>query len=188
MDTKSEFSSHINNTHLIPQDLLMIKEFVYDKCGLSITNLLMEVESTEYGACTFQLNGRQVIHRSSKITPTKTGQFVTLWKRNAQGETAPFDISDKFDFAIITARRGTETGQFVFSKAVLLENGILSVKNKGGKRGFRIYPPWDVTTSKQAEKSQRWQLQLFIPLTGKNPPDLILMKRLFKNIFDGSVS
>ena len=138
----------------------------------------MEVESTEYGACTFRLNGRQVIHRSSKITPTKIGQFVTLWKRNAQRETTPFHISDDFAFVVIAARRGTEIGQFVFSKSVLVEHGVVYVKEKGGKRGFRIYPPWDKTTNKQAEKSQRWQLPFFFQLK-ENGTDLTLVKTLF---------
>lgn len=164
---------------MIPPDVLVAKNLVYDRCNFVMTDLFMEVESTEYGACTFRLNGMRVIYRSSKITPTKTGQFVTLWKRNAQGETAPFDMSDDFDFAVIAARRGTEVGQFVFSKAVLVENGVVSVKKKGGKRGFRIYPPWDKATNKQAEKSQRWQLQFFIPLSSGTPSDLTLMKRLY---------
>ena len=165
---------------MTPPEILIAKNLVYDRCNLILTDLLIEVESKEYGACTFRLNGMRVIYRSSKITPTKTGQFVTLWRRNAQGETTPFDMSDDFYFVVITARRGTEVGQFVFSKSVLVESGVVSVKKKGGKRGFRIYPPWDKATNKQAEKSQRWQLQFFTPLSSETPSDLTLMKRLYQ--------
>ncbi len=164
---------------MIPHDVLVVKELVYDKCNLILTDLFMEAESIEYEACSFRLNGMQVIHRSSKITPTKIGQFVTLWKRNAERETTPFDISDDFDFIVITVKRGGTIGQFVFSKTVLVEHGVISTKNKGGKRGFRIYPPWDKTTNKQAEKSQRWQLPFFIQLKENGLTDLTLVKSLF---------
>lgn len=164
---------------MTPYDVLVVKERVYDRCNLIMTDLFTEVESTEYGACTFRLNGMQVIHRSSKITPTKIGQFVTLWKRNAQRETTPFDMSDDFDFIVITAKRGLTIGQFVFSKTVLIEHGVISAKNKGGKRGFRIYPHWDKTTNKQAEKSQRWQLPFFFELKENDLTDLTFVKSLF---------
>ena len=53
----------------------------------------------------------------------------------------------------------SEIGQFVFPKEVLLKHNIISSKQKEGKRGFRVYPPWDTPTSKQAQKTQNWQLQ-----------------------------
>jgi SAM-dependent methyltransferase len=62
--------------------------------------LEQNVESKEYGACTFELNGMIIQQRISKITPTKIGQFVTIWKRNMDGITEPFDNSDNFDFVI----------------------------------------------------------------------------------------
>jgi len=172
---------------MIPEKLLVIKELVYDACGFSISGLSKELESAEYEACTFLLNGMRVMHRSSKITPTKTGQFVTLWKRNKQGVTAPFDISDKFDVIILTVSNGAALGQFVFPKTILLKHGVLSEKNKGGKRGFRVYPPWDKVTNKQAEKSQHWQLQFFVPIAVKNTTDLPLVKKLYQSLFEQSV-
>ena len=56
------------------------KILVYDKCGLDLGELTIEDESQEYGACTFRLNDLKIKFRISKITPTKTGQFVTIWK------------------------------------------------------------------------------------------------------------
>lgn len=142
-------------------ELLQIKTIVYDKCNFEFSNLVIDSESTEYEACSFKLNSFQIIHRFSKITPTKIGQFVTIWKRNVNGITSPFDVSDNFDFIIITTKSGEKLGQFVFPKSVLLEKGITSNNNNSGKRGIRVYPPWDIPTSKQAEKTQNWQTKYF---------------------------
>jgi hypothetical protein len=149
-------------------DLLIVKELLYDKCGFDFTIPNVEVESIEYGACTFLLNGNFIKHRVSKITPTKTGQFVTIWKRNISGVTEPFDASDDIDFLIITSRKGNNIGQFIFPKTVLIDKGIVSINNKSGKRGIRVYPPWDKATSKQAQQTQRWQTSYFLEVTGGN--------------------
>lgn len=66
-------------------DLNITKELVYDKCGFDLKDLKWNSENIEYGACLFTLNGKTIQHRVSKITPTKTGQFVTIWKRNKGG-------------------------------------------------------------------------------------------------------
>ena len=158
--------------------LKTVKELLYDKCEFSLTNLKVHTESKEYGACSFKLNGKIVEYRDSKITPTKTGQFVTIWKRNNQGITAPFDLSDGFDFVVITAKSGENLGQFIFPIAVLTENGIVSQNGKSGKRGIRVYPSWDKVTSKQAEKTQHWQIAYFV-LLNSSGQDLGLIKKLF---------
>lgn len=101
------------------------------------------------------------IYRTAKITPTKNGQFVTLWKRKLQGPIQPYDISDKIDFVIVNVMKNKKKGMFVFPAEVLVEQGVFSVKNKGGKRAIRVYPPWDKPQSKQAEKTQKWQLNYF---------------------------
>jgi hypothetical protein len=124
-----------------------------------------ELESQEYFAHNFKLGISNVKFRVAKITPTKTGQFVTIWKRNERGITEPFNISDEIDFCIIAARQGINLGFFIFPKKVLHENGILADKTKDGKRGIRVYPTWDLTTSKQAKKTQEWQAKYFIELT-----------------------
>jgi hypothetical protein len=87
---------------------------VYDKCGFDLTNLKQNVESKEYGACSFNLNEKTIQQRVSKITPTKTGQFVTIWKRNKNAITEPFDISDDFDFVIITSRNEEKLDNLFF--------------------------------------------------------------------------
>ena len=55
-------------------------------------------------------------------------------------------------------------GFFIFSQKILSENQILTTE-KGGKRGFRFYPDWDVPENKQAEKTKKWQSKYFIDLT-----------------------
>lgn len=162
----------------IQTDLKAVKELVYDKCGFDLTNLKQNLESKAYGACTFELNGKLIQKRISKITPTKTGQFVTIWKRNDKGITEPFDISDNFDFVIITARNDENFGQFIFPKAVLAEKGILTQNGKEGKRGIRVYPPWDIPTNKQAEKTQNWQTNYFLTIHNNNETDFDLAKKL----------
>jgi hypothetical protein len=169
--TPKTTSTVINSFH---KDLKIVKELVYDKCGFELKDLKINAESVEYGACSFTLNGKVIQHRVSKITPTKTGQFVTIWKRNKEGITEPFDISDDLDFIIITSKSGGNFGQFIFPKSVLAEKGIISKIGKEGKRGIRVYPPWDVVTNKQAEKTQNWQIKYFFTIKNEHSTDLEL--------------
>ena len=134
---------------------------IYNPLNLLISNLQIEVESKDYDACRFTLNGLNIISRTAKITPKKLGQFVTFWKRSGNGPIEPFEETDDFDFFVVNIRFEEKFGQFVFPKAVLIKKGIISTKNKEGKRAFRVYPSWDVVESKQAMQSQKWQLEYF---------------------------
>ena len=142
-------------------NLIQIRTEVYDKCALAISNLRTEAESKEYAACRFKLNGLHIISRNSKITPKKVGQFVTFWKRNENGIIEPFYQNDLFDFYAVNIQTETKFGQFVFPKSVLIKKGIISTEKKEGKRGFRVYPKWDVVNNRQAERAQKWQLDYF---------------------------
>ena len=143
------------------KNLLEVKNKVYDKLSLEISKLKKELEGAEYDACQFYLNGLKIISRSSKITPKKVRQFVTFWKRNQDGETEPFSENDQFDFYVINSKSGNRFGQFVFPKSELIDKGFISSERKSGKRGFRVYPAWDKTLNKQAEKTQKWQMNYF---------------------------
>ena len=180
MTTKSTLTT-INSFH---SDLKIAKELVYDKCGFDLTDPILNSESVEYGACSFRLNGKTIEHRVSKITPTKTGQFVTIWKRNNDGITEPFDISDDMDFVIITSKSGYNFGQFIFPKFVLADKEIITRNGKKGKRGIRVYPPWDIAPNKQAKKTQRWQTNYFITIKNNNTTDLDFTKELLTNTSD----
>ena len=155
----------------------LLQETVYQACNLTISNLEIEPESKEYAACKFIINNKKALFRTAKITPTKIGQFVTFWKRNGNGITAPFDLSDSIDFFIITVITPTQKGQFIFPKEVLYQQGFISKNNQGGKRAMRVYPPWDKAENKQAIKTQSWQLQYFFEFT--TSPNCVLIQKLF---------
>lgn len=138
-----------------------IQKKVYESCSLEITDIRMEPESKEYNASQFKLNNRNVLCRTAKVTPTKTGQFVTFWKRNSVGIIEPFNDLDTIDFYIINVRTDKKLGQFVFPKSILVKKGIISTPKKEGKRGFRVYPAWDTAKNKQAIQTQTWQLHYF---------------------------
>ena len=162
-----------------PHDLHNVKEFVYDKCGFEFRNLKLNTGSLEYSACSFELNGQSVEYRCSKITPKKIGQFVTTWKRNASGVTEPFDISDGLDLIIITSKTHNKMGQFVFPTSVLADKGIIMRDGKEGKRGIRVYAPWDVPINNQAKKTQSWQTEYFLAIESDRSFDPVLAKKLF---------
>lgn len=146
----------------IPNFLHKTNELVFNKLGLKIKSISLEKESADYNACQLLLNEKKALFRTAKITPTKTGQFVTLWKRIPKGPIAPFAIEDNFDLVIINTETENHFGQFVFPKSILIEKGIFSTASKEGKRAIRVYPPWDKTTSKQAQQTQQWQLKYFM--------------------------
>jgi hypothetical protein len=166
------------NTNSIPKDLITAKELVYDLLNFDFSKPEPELESAEYSAYRFQLNNKHICFREAKITPTKTGQFVTLWKRNFSKTIEPFDVSDKIDFVIVSVRKKDAFGQFIFPQSVLFEKGIFSTPKKEGIRATRVYPPWDETTSKQAQKTQSWQLNYFIEIN--DSLDLSKVKKIFE--------
>ena len=163
----------------IHPDLISAKTLAYDACNLTFSNLVQEPESKEYGAFTFTLNQSKIKFRSAKITPTKTGLFVTLWKRNEAGITCPHDEGDQIDFFVISVRDKNHFGQFVFPKSELLKQHILSTSQKDGKRGFRVYPPWDESLNKQAQKTQQWQLNFFLEISSEKIVDCERSKLLY---------
>lgn len=154
--------------------LNQVKTKVFDKHGLEMTSFQLEAESKEYAACQFELNQRKIICRSAKITPKKIGQFVTFWKRQRGGPIEPFHETDLVDYFVVNLQSGDQTGQFVFPKSVLIKKGIISTDQKEGKRAFRVYPKWDLPKSKQAERTQKWQLDYFFELTDSLNADTFL--------------
>jgi len=159
-------------------DLSRINTEIYEQCGLHISNFRLEKESKEYEACRFELNGLRIISRNAKNTPKKVGQFVTFWKRNANGPIKPFEEKDKIDFFVVNVRTEKEFGQFVFPKSVLIKKGIISTDKREGKRAFRVYPNWDTVNNKQAHKTQKWQMTYFYEINDST--DLRRIKELYK--------
>ncbi|MFV8467273.1 MepB family protein [Flavobacterium sp. LB1P62] len=159
--------------------LLETKTLIFEPCGFELTNVVLEKESKDYSAYQFELNALKTLFRVAKTTPTKVGQFVTLWKRIVKGPIQPFDLSDDIDLFVINTRSGDYFGQFVFPKSVLSQQGILSTDLKEGKRAIRVYPPWDITTNKQAQKTQKWQLDYFLEIPLDKPIDSERAKFLY---------
>lgn len=166
-------------TDTLHSDLLATKQLIYTKCGFDCSQPLVEEQNAEYGAYLFHINSLSVRFRVAKITPTKVGQFVTLWQRSGDGTTQPYDVSDPVDFFVISTRKGNHFGQFVFPKSGLLQHNIVSIQGLGGKRAIRVYPPWDKPTSQQAQKTQKWQLEYFLKIPINEPIDVIRARMLY---------
>ncbi|MFD8417150.1 MepB family protein [Streptomyces sp. NPDC059650] len=160
-------------------DLVAAKALVYDASGFACSLPVAEPESAEYAACSFTLDGRSVRFRVAKTTPTKVGQFVTVWQRSQEGPIRPFDAADGVDLFVISSRDDDAFGQFVFPREVLCERGIVSRDGSGGKRGFRVYPPWVTTTSRQARSTQSWQVNYFLNLGQDQSADLTRAHALY---------
>lgn len=136
---------------------------IFKSVRLNITNIIPEKESAEYNACQFTTaDNRKMLFRKSKITPTKNGQFVTLWKRMGAGPIAPFSDQDNISFVIISVENEANSGYFIFPASVLCSQRIFTANGKEGKRAFRVYPPWDIPESRQATTTQKWQLLYFV--------------------------
>lgn len=168
-----------NSSELIHIDLIEAQKFAYEPSGLMGDHFAIEGESAEYGASEFKMNHRNIKFRVAKITPTKIGQFVTIWKRIGSGPIQPFDMADPFDLVVISVRTPEHFGQFVFPKLVLYEKGIVSKDGRGGKRAIRVYPPWDRTDNKQASKTQKWQLPYFFEILLNGQVDVSRIQKLF---------
>lgn len=163
---------------IVLPELELIDELVFKPCSFSLKNIKPESERQDYAAHSFQINNYKILFRKAKITPTKTGQFVTLWKRNEKGITAPFNLTDEFDFYLIATTTLTNFGVFIFPKKILHENKVLSDHTGEGKRGIRVYPTWYEITNKQAQKTQVWQSEYFIDLSDIKQIDLNRAKNL----------
>lgn len=171
MDNKSSLNcpNAWTTPDILHGDLVASKELIYDKCGFICSQPHEEAQNAEYGAYVFTLNSLSIRFRVAKTTPTKIGQFVTLWERSEDGSTQPYDVSDPADMYVISTRTGSNFGQFVFPKNVFLQRDIVSDQGKGGKRAIRVYPPWDKPTSNQAQKTQQWQLEYFLEVPFTEP-------------------
>lgn len=129
--------------------------------GDTISILSDEHQNSEYGGCIAKING--VVHRVrvAKITAKKVGQFVAVWEKNSEMKNQPFDVSQSPTMLSVFVSDGRQRGVFTFSQSVLQEYGIYTSACGTGKMAFRLYPVWDMPQSKQAIKTQKWQLQYF---------------------------
>jgi len=146
------------------EELEHLNGILLEALNSGISNIRCEKEPGDYCGNDFQLGAFNIKYRKAKITPKKIGQFVALWKRNGLGKTEPFSLDDNFNFYFIETQHEQNHGFFVFPKMILAEKQILSADQKGGKRGFRLYTPWDFPQNRQAKNSKSWQTLYFIDL------------------------
>ncbi|RIM96461.1 MepB family protein, partial [Staphylococcus shinii] len=88
----------------------------------------------------------------------------------------PFTFDESCDKLIIAVIDESQKGLFIFPKDVLAKKNIIANKDKKGKMAMRIYPSWEYNLNQTAFKTQKWQLNYFIDLTGN--VDKVLLKNL----------
>ncbi|MDI6101675.1 MepB family protein [Actinoplanes sp. NEAU-A12] len=167
------------DTDPVHDDLRAAKALVYDPGGFVCSRPLPERESADYCAHSFLVNGLSVRFRTGRTTPTKIGQFVTLWARSESGPIRPLNTGDAVDLVVISTRDARHFGQFVFPLEALRERGIVASNHSGGKRGFRVYPPWVTTASRQAITTQAWQVGYFLSVDDGMPLDITRTRELY---------
>ncbi|RZU65147.1 hypothetical protein EV379_1469 [Microterricola gilva] len=120
-----------------------------------------DATNADYGAQTLTIDGLTARLRIGRVTPRKVGLFVAVWERGDDGTTRPFAAEGDTELLLVIVRDDAQLGLFTFPRRALCEHGILSVAGEGGKRGFRLYPPWSETSSAQARRTQQWQQGYF---------------------------
>lgn len=151
---------------LLPWDLVLTMNEL-KRLGCACSAPRADAESVEYGAHTFEVNGRNAVFRVARTTPKKAGQFVTLWQRttpDGRGPIRPYDSSESVDLFMVSVRGDAALGLFVFPQDVLIARGVVSTGFIGGKRAIRVYPPDSEPTNKTAQSTQRWQLEHYFPV------------------------
>ncbi|MCO4254785.1 MepB family protein [Pseudarthrobacter cellobiosi] len=144
-------------------DVAMVMRVLGD-LGLACSPAKVEADNAEYGAAISAIGRSPVRFRVGKLTPTKVGLFVTVWRRSLGGSTEPLPAEEDPDMLVVCVGEDSRVGAFAFPKAALVKHGVVSVGGAGGKRGFRVYPPWSATTNRQAKKSQQWQCNYFFEM------------------------
>ncbi len=170
----------MTNIAPIQPELTSSISLLYKPMQWEISEIQMEKESANYGACIFKINNLNVLFRVAKVTPTKPGLFVTLWKRPcAKLPIVPYGISDRIDFYVISACSGRNFGQFIFPQSILLQQKIMSDDKQIGKLGIRVYPPSELKLNASAQRTQKWQKQYFLAMDEGQGIDFINASSLY---------
>jgi|GEM_PF-2077771 len=155
----------------IPLQLRSFLKQVVEPLDLIITTKpYRDEESAEYGATILSIEDKSILFRVAKTTPTKIGQFVTVWKRSPiSGKIIPIDFNDGFDFVFVASFDENNRGVFILNKEILLKKKIYSKDGKKGKLAFRVYAPWVDTIVPQAKSTQKWMCKYFLSLNDNFP-------------------
>lgn len=160
---------------------LVLKQhtLLLNSLNIELLNLRPE-EGHEYFAHRYELSNKKVAFRIAKKTPKKLGLFVTSWKRTPHNKIEPFSQNDNLDFISIGIIEGSKIGLFVFPKASLVRNKIMSSTECKGKLGFRVYSPSDQLSSLQAIKTQNWQCNYFVDISDTSTENCQRIKQLYQ--------
>lgn len=160
--------------------LTYVNKNYYEPNHFIIKAIQEEAQNSDYGAGIFQLNSKSVRFRVAKITPTKVGQFVAFWEKDRNPKNQAFSYEEATDLMVInTFSNENHFGQFVFPKQVLLKQNILKTAIAKGKMAIRVYPGWEKPTSKQAIKTQKWQLEYFVDLSQSHHSSIQELLKLY---------
>ncbi|MDR6638893.1 MepB family protein [Paenarthrobacter nitroguajacolicus] len=123
-----------------------------------------EEQNSDYESGVALIDGQQWRIRTARITPTKPGAFVAVWKRDNSGSTRPFTAAESLSGLLVFVEVGERFGAFRFTPEQLISLGYVSSGSRQGKRGFRVYPPWCTDLNPQALRTQRGQAPAFVEL------------------------
>jgi hypothetical protein len=145
-----------------------LAQWVLAPAGISY-HLAPENENADYGAALVTVGDKALRVREARVTPTKPGAFVSVWRRAAEGGTEPFPAADAGDGLLVFVAEGAHEGVFCFTVEHLGELGVTRSQTSPGKRGFRVYPPWCAGLNPQASRAQRAQASAFTDLSAELP-------------------
>lgn len=128
----------------------------------------VEEQNSDYESGVARIGKEQWRIRTARITPTKPGAFVAVWKRDEGGSTRPFTADESMSGLLVFAEEQERFGVFQFTTAHLISLGCVSSELHPGKRGFRVYPAWCTDLNPQASRTQRAQGAAFSELSPSN--------------------
>ena len=124
-----------------------------------------EEQNSDYESGVALIGTEQWRIRTARITPTKPGAFVAVWKRGEGGSTRPFTSNEALSGLLVFAEEEERFGVFRFTAMHLLSLGYITSASHPGKRGFRVYPSWSSELNPQASRAKRAQAPAFTELS-----------------------
>jgi hypothetical protein len=128
----------------------------------------VEEQNSDYESGVARIGNEQWRIRTARITPTKPGAFVAVWKRGKDGSTGPFTADESMSGLLVFVEEQERFGVFQFTTEHLTSLGYVSSDLHPGKRGFRVYPAWCTDLNSQASRTQRAQGSVFVELPRSN--------------------
>ncbi|MEB4615596.1 MepB family protein [Leucobacter sp. M11] len=138
--------------------------------GIALGAVTPEPEAAGYAGGLVRVGARQLRIRTARLTPKKTGLFVAIWTRRADGSSGPVPGDDPSDGVLLFVAEGEHRGAFLVPGRGPDPLGLrANLDGSGGKRGVRLYPPWSQAESAQAGRSQHAQAPFFVPAGPLDP-------------------